>query len=334
MSASLPGIHLPFLTQLAGSVPLFLGVAPGGGHTLGVIQIIRSVVGGFLMGTADLVPGVSGGTIALVLGIYERLVDSIRQGSSALGSILKADVAGFRDHLRRVEWLFLIPLLAGILIAVVTLASFLDHQLEERPTIVAGLFFGLVIGSVFIAWRLLRQPASRHVIIAAAVALVLFVLLGLGDDSVAQDPNLLVFFGAGALAICAMILPGISGSLILLLVGMYAAVLDAVNGRSFLVVGVFVLGAIVGLALFSQLLSWGLRRHHDAILAALIGLMSGSLRVLWPWPGGVESSGLAAPGEDWLTVLVAAAVGLGVVFLISRLAESQSDQVTEPLPAG
>ena len=300
-----------------------------------MIQILRTFVGGFLMGTADLIPGVSGGTIALVLGIYERLVNSIREGSSALGSILKADISGFRRHLGGVEWIFLVPLLVGILTAVITLASFLAHQLEERPTILAGVFFGLVLGSVIVAWRLLREPVPVHLLVAAAVAVTLFLILGLGGDEAAvAQPSLVAYFGAGALAICAMILPGISGSLILLLIGMYAPVLAAVNERDFLVVGVFVLGAIVGLAFFSQVLHWALRHHHDLILAALIGLMAGSLRVVWPWPAGVESAALAAPGDDWLAVTLAMIIGFAAVFLIVRLAPSDADEISEPLPAG
>lgn len=286
------------------------------------------------MGTADLVPGVSGGTIALVLGIYERLVSSIREGSSALGSLLKGDLTLFKEHLRRVEWSLLVPLLAGILTAVVALASLLDQQLEERPTILAGLFFGLVVGSVIIAWRLLRQPKPSHYLVAGAVGVILFVLLGLGEEAVVENPSAMAFFGAGALAICAMILPGISGSLILLLIGMYPSVLNAVDERDMVVVGVFTLGTIVGLGFFSQVLHWALRRHHDVILAALVGLMAGSLRVLWPWPAGVDSSGLQAPGGDWFAVLIASVVGFAVVFVVSRLAEPKKDEVSEPLPAG
>ena len=285
------------------------------------------------MGSADIVPGVSGGTIALVLGIYERLVNSIREGSSALAALIKADMGDSRAHLGRVEWMFLVPLLAGILLAVVTLSSFLEHQLEESPTILAGAFFGLVVGSVLIAWRLIRRPAGNQIVVAGLVGLVLFILLGVGEEVVVRDPSLLVFFGSGALAICAMILPGISGSLILVLIGMYPVVLGAVNDRDLSSVGIFTLGTIIGLALFSQLLAWALRRHHDVILAALIGLMAGSLRVLWPWPEGVDSSDLGAVGDDWAFVILAGVIGLAAVYLIARLAAAKDDEVSERPPA-
>lgn len=277
------------------------------------------------MGTADLVPGVSGGTIALVLGIYERLVASIKEGSSALGAILRGDVEGFREHLRRVEWVFLIPLLVGILLAVVLLASFLEHQLEERPTILAGVFLGLVLASIFIAWRILRSPRAHHPLIAALVAVVIFLVLGAGEGRVSDQPALLVFFGAGALAICAMILPGISGSLILLMIGMYTPVLSAVTDRSYTTLAVFAVGAIVGLAFFSQILNWALENHHDTVLAALVGLMAGSTRVLWPWPDGVESPRLGTPETDWPGVLAAVVVGAITVYLITRLAPEDPD---------
>ncbi|HEX6286087.1 MAG TPA: DUF368 domain-containing protein, partial [Acidimicrobiia bacterium] len=285
--------------------------------------MVRSLVGGFLMGAADLVPGVSGGTIALVIGIYERLIASVRQGSLALGSLIKADFTKFTEHFRAVEWRFLIPLLIGILTAVISLARVLEHQLDVNPEIMAGGFFGLVVGSVLIAWRLIRRPEPMHIAVALVVAVILFVLLGLGEDTNVADPTLLAFFGAGALAICAMILPGISGSLILLLIGMYAPVLAAVNDRDYLSVGVFVLGATIGLALFSQVLHWALQQHHDVVLAGLVGLMAGSLRVLWPWPDGVDSPALEAPDGAVVGVIVAGLVGFGFVYLIARLATSR-----------
>lgn len=281
------------------------------------------------MGAADLVPGVSGGTIALVIGIYERLVASIREGSSALGALVRFDANGLRSHLGRVEWQLLIPLLAGILLAVFSLSQVLAHQLETNPEVMAGGFFGLVVGSVLIAWGLLRSPSIGRYLIALAVGAALFVILGLGDEGSIDAPNLLIFFGAGSLAVCAMILPGISGSLILLLIGMYAPVLAAVNDRDLASLGAFVLGAVVGLALFSQVLHWALQHHHDRVLAGLVGLMAGSLRVLWPWPEGVESAVLGSPDMSVPAVVVAAAIGFGFVYLIARLSRSR-EPVTEP----
>jgi putative membrane protein len=136
---------------------------------------------------------------------------------------------------------------------------------------------------------------------------------------------MLAFFGSAALAICAMILPGISGSLILVLIGMYDPVLGAVNDRDLTAVAIFVLGAIVGLAFFSQILHVALRRWHDLVLAGLIGLMVGSLRILWPWPDGVQGSGLSGPEGDLLGVLLAVLIGFGVVLVIARLAPADTD---------
>ena len=293
-----------------------------------MIQVIRSLFGGFLMGMADLVPGVSGGTIALVLGIYERLIASIRAGSSALGRLLKGDIVSFRRHLGNVEWVFLLPLLAGILTAVLSLSRVIGHQLEVNPTIMAAVFFGLVLGSVVIAIRMVKQPGPVHLWVGLVIGVAVFVLLGLGGETTVANPSLLVFFGSGALAICAMILPGISGSLILVLIGMYAAVLEAVNDREFLRVGVFAIGTIVGLALFSQVLHWALRHHHDVVLAGLIGLMAGSLRVVWPWPDGVDSSALRGPEGDLTQVLIAALVGFVAVFIVTRLASAREEKVS------
>lgn len=293
-----------------------------------MIQVIRSLFGGFLMGMADLVPGVSGGTIALVLGIYERLIASIRAGSSALGRLLKGDIVSFRRHLGDVEWVFLLPLLAGILTAVLSLSRVIGHQLEVNPTIMAAVFFGLVLGSVVIAIRMVKQPGPVHLWVGLVIGVAVFVLLGLGGETTVANPSLLVFFGSGALAICAMILPGISGSLILVLIGMYAAVLEAVNDREFLRVGVFTIGTIVGLALFSQVLHWALRHHHDVVLAGLIGLMAGSLRVVWPWPDGVDSSALRGPEGDLTQVLIAALVGFVAVFIVTRLASAREEKVS------
>lgn len=288
---------------------------------------------GFAMGMADIVPGVSGGTVALVLGIYRRLIDTIRTGSSAMGHVLKADVKGGLELLRQVEWGFLIPLLAGIGSAVLALSRLIETLLEDRPVEMAGLFLGLVLGSVVIGWGLLQRRDLRSILYLLGTAVVMFLAMGLttgtSDESVAQldQPALWAFFGAGAIAICAMILPGISGSFLLVMMGMYGAVLGAVNDRDLLSVGVFLLGCIIGLGLFSQLLHWALSEHYDTVMAALIGLMLGSLRVLWPWPGGVDSTELAAPADPIVVPVLLAVGGFAVVIaidLISRRIEHRS----------
>jgi len=278
------------------------------------INIIR----GFLMGSADIVPGVSGGTVALVLGIYERLVHNVREGAGFLGAVVRMRWSQVGDRWRAIEWPFLLTLLAGIVIAVVTLARILDTLLEDHPQAMAGLFFGLIAGSIAIAWRRVRSWTSGLVAAGAVAAVVAFVVLGLRSSEVV-DPSLAVFAAAGAVAIVAMILPGISGSFILLMIGMYEAVLDAVNDRELAVLAVLAIGAIIGLAAFSTLLDRLLQDHHDPVMAILIGVMAGSLRVLWPWPDGTDTANLAVP-SDWGVPVLLAVVGTAAVLAIGRLA--------------
>ncbi len=159
------------------------------------------------------------------------------------------------------------------------------------------------------------------------VGIVVFFLLGLqggtSEETVTQisEPTLLAFFLAGSIAICAMILPGISGSFLLVVLGMYGAVLGAVTSRDLVSLGVFTMGAIVGLALFSQVLDRSLHSHHDTVLAVLIGLMAGSVRVLWPWPLGVDSTDLGAPSGDVLVAVIVAAIGFIVVVVVGGFAQ-------------
>jgi len=281
--------------------------------------------------------------VALVLGIYERLVASIRAGSRALGLLLKLDVDGFRSWMKAVDWALIMPLGAGILLAIAALARIIQQLLEEQPELMAAIFLGLVAGSVAVAWRLLRAPRQGHVAIVAAVGVLTFVLLGIRDGTTeeavtqAADPELWAFFVSGAIAICAMILPGVSGSFLLVLLGMYGPLLAAVTERDFLSLAVFMAGAVLGLALFSQVLHVALRRYHDIVLAALIGLMAGSVRVVWPWPDGVDSTVLGAPYGDVLVALTAAVVAFVVVVLVGRYAqrmeEAQPHPEAEPLAA-
>lgn len=279
------------------------------------------------MGAADIVPGVSGGTVALVLGIYERLIRNVHTGSHALKQVLQGRMKAAGATLRRVEWVWLLALLGGILLAVAVLSSVLEQLLHDHPVRMSGLFFGLVAGSLIVAWRLIRSITAREVVVMLVVAVGLFLLLGLRADTEAAEGTAEVvtkawwiFLLSGALAICAMILPGISGSFILVMIGMYTEVLGAVNDRDLVALSATAVGCIIGLALFSTVLNWSLEQHHDLVMAAMVGLMLGSLRVLWPWPGGTATTTLTWPSGDVLVPVLLALGGFALVVVVELVA--------------
>lgn len=278
------------------------------------------------MGSADIVPGVSGGTVALVLGIYERLIAEIRLGASALRHIIGRDPKGALSTVRRIDWGWLGSLLLGILTAIAILSAVIERLLAEQPVRTAAVFSGLVVGSVVVAWRLIQHRTSAHIAVALGVGAGLFLLLGLRSDTHATGAEIVtqpwwIFTAAGALAICAMILPGISGSFILVMIGMYTEVLGAVNDRNLAAVAATGIGCVIGLASFSTLLDWMLNHHHDMVIAAMVGLMIGSMRVLWPWPGGTETTRLSAPSGDVTVPLLLAAAAFILVITVDRVAQ-------------
>lgn len=284
------------------------------------------------MGAADIVPGVSGGTVALVLGIYDRLIRNIRNGARGLKQLLTGDVDGFKQTLRDIEWIWLVTLLVGILVAIAALSSLIETLLKDHPQTMAGLFFGLVVGTIWIAYNLLDRVDGVTVGIVAGVAIPLFFLLGLREDTevaegaaeVVTQP-LWIFFLVGALAICAMILPGISGSFILVMLGMYTEVLGAVNDRDIVTLAVFFVGCVAGLALFSTLLNWLLDNYRNWVIAVMIGLMLGSMRVLWPWPKGTFTTSLEAPSDPVVLPIVLAIAGAVVVVVVERVSNRVGD---------
>jgi len=283
------------------------------------------------MGAADIVPGVSGGTVALVLGIYDRLINSVRLGGRGLKQLLTGDISSFKETLVRIEWVWLISLLVGIFVAVAALSSVLEQLLDHEPVKMSALFIGLVVGTIYVAIRMLDRIDATTVAIMLGVGVALFLLLGLKSDTVVADDaaevvtrSPLIFFLVGAIAICAMILPGISGSFLLVMMGMYTEVLGAVNDRDVVSLGAFVVGAVLGLALFSTLLHWLLDRYHNWVIAAMVGLMLGSTRVLWPWPNGTNTTTLSAPADDVAFPLLLAAIGVVVVIAVEMLSTKLS----------
>ncbi|ARR50855.1 DUF368 domain-containing protein [Photobacterium damselae subsp. damselae] len=234
---------------------------------------------GMAMGAADVVPGVSGGTIAFITGIYDTLLESIRRINPKLIAVLKEK--GLKGAFEHVNGAFLIALFAGILTSIFTLARFITWMLHTHPIPLWSFFFGLIIVSVIHMFKQVDRWALTRfiaVILGAAFAYAITVV-----NPVSMDPTPVNIVIAGAIAICAMILPGISGSFILLLLGMYAPILGAAKSMDVVTLGLFAMGCVVGLLTFSHVLSWILRNYRDIALTFLTGLMIGTLGKIWPW---------------------------------------------------
>ena len=235
---------------------------------------------GFAMGSADVVPGVSGGTIAFITGIYEELLDSIRMIGQP--QFWRA-VLGLRvtEALQLVNFTFMVTLLAGIATAIVTLAPGIEWLMANQPVLLWSFFLGLVLASVVTVSRKIPRwtPPLWLALIVGTVGA--FWLVGLVPTQTPEAWWFLIL--SGALAICAMILPGISGSFILVLLSKYQFFINAVNQRDLVSITLAGIGAVVGIVSFAQVLSWLFKRYHDLTVALLTGFMLGSLRKVWPW---------------------------------------------------
>ena len=249
------------------------------------IQHLIVSLKGMAMGAADVIPGVSGGTIAFISGIYEELIESIRSiNGKALRVLFKEGIPVFWKH---INGTFLFSLVLGILISVISLARVLEHLLVNHPVYIWSFFFGLVIASaIYIARTIKRWNYKLVLSLIAGIAIALVIT----SITPARTSEAYWFiFLSGALAICAMILPGISGSFILLLLGKYQFILNAVNELKLDIVAVLALGAVIGIISFSNLLSWLLKKYHDLTIAMLSGFMIGSVNKIWPWKITLES---------------------------------------------
>lgn len=245
------------------------------------------------MGAADVVPGVSGGTIAFITGIYEELIHSIKSIGPKTIIILRKE--GVKAAWKSINGTFLLVLFLGIGVSIASLAKVISYLLEYQPIGVWSFFFGLVAASIFLVgkkvkkWNVVKVLA---LILASAGAFWITVLNG-----AAESDGLLYIFISGMVAICAMILPGISGSFILLLMGSYAVILEAVVSKDFAVIGVFLVGCVIGLAAFSRVLSYLFKHFHDLTIAILTGFLIGSLNKIWPWKETI-STRINSKGEE------------------------------------
>jgi len=289
---------------------------------------------GVAMGAADVVPGVSGGTIAFISGIYEELLSSISAINIANLKLLKKE--GFKSAWKAMNGNFLLALLLGIFISIVSLAKLISWLLENKPILVWSFFFGLVLASIlFVGKQIVKWNAPIIILFMIGAFLAYFITTL--HPAISENSSLIFYFFAGALAICAMILPGISGSFILVLLGAYKPVLDAIDNRDIQLLGVVIIGAVIGLLSFSKILRWLFDHHKNYTLAVLTGFILGSLNKIWPWKETltwrVNSHGIKIPfneqsvspfsyqGDPQLVMAsILLITGFAVIILLEKLA--------------
>lgn len=300
-----------------------------------ILDYVFITLKGMAMGAADVVPGVSGGTIAFISGIYEELITSINNINLSLISLLRKD--GIKAVWNKVNGNFLASLFLGILISVLSLAKFLSWLLENEPILLWSFFFGLVVASIFmVAKEITRWTLGSILVFIAGTALAYFITELPVNDNVDSLPFL---FLSGALAICAMILPGISGAFILVLLGSYKTILDAVHERDIKIILTVGVGAIFGLLSFARLLKWMFNHYKNITLALLTGFILGSLNKIWPWKKVIETKTFgdkiivvddinvlpgAFEGDSKLMLaIILAMLGFSLIFILERSASKK-----------
>ena len=293
---------------------------------------------GMAMGAADVVPGVSGGTIAFISGIYEELLGSISNISLKLLTTLRKE--GFKAAWTQLNGNFLLALFLGIAISIISLAKLIEVLLDEHPILIWSFFFGLVLASIIYVGKQITRWNFGSIFLLILGAGLAYYITTL-DPMMSENSSTWFLFISGMIAICAMILPGISGSFILVLLGAYKPVLNALNDKDIVSIIVFMLGAVVGLLSFSRILKWLFAKYKNFTLAALTGFIVGSLNKIWPWKETLtwrtNSEGLQVPlkqasispnsfdGDAQLMLAIALAiVGFGLILLLEKLATKKN----------
>tara|TARA_B110000459_G_scaffold71710_1_gene80585 strand:- start:9120 stop:10043 length:924 start_codon:yes stop_codon:yes gene_type:complete len=289
---------------------------------------------GMAMGAADVVPGVSGGTIAFISGIYEELLNSISSFNFSLLKVFRKE--GFKQVWKIVNGPFLLALFIGISVSVLSLAKLIATLLENHPIVIWSFFFGLVLASIIYIGKQITRWTIGSVLCLIFGGILAFYITTL-NPMVSENSSPWFLFLAGMIAICAMILPGISGSFILVLLGAYKLVLNALNTKDFFSIIVFMLGAVVGLLTFSRILKWLFFTYKNYTLATLTGFIIGSLNKIWPWQEIISwrtnSKGVEVPfnttsvspfsfeGDSQLMMaILLAIIGFGLILLLEKLA--------------
>lgn len=276
---------------------------------------------GMCIGGADIIPGVSGGTMAFILGIYEELVDSIRTfGTKELWKNLL--LLRLRPLLHIVNWQFLLPVALGVVLMALSFAKILEYLMKTHPVLLWSFFFGLILASLHVVSRRIRRWTHKRLVTLLCGAGIAYLFVGILPMETPETWWFLTL--AGVLAACAGLLPGISGAFVLVLLGKYHFALSSLNEGQFFNLLPLGIGAIAGLIFFSRIISWLLNHYHDTTVAFLTGLMLGSLRKVWPWKEGIPNPENIipplwinqAPNPDVLWGVALIVIGCVVVFLL------------------
>jgi putative membrane protein len=285
-----------------------------------MFQHLLSALRGFLIGTAEVIPGVSGGTVALVTGVYDRIIGSAAATVQGLIWLIRFKPKSALVEFKKIDVALLVPLLIGMVLAIFSAAAVLEPLLFNYPELSRAVFSGMIAASIYVPFSMAtKRWKLKDYLIAGFFALAAFSLTSLPVME-ASNPSGFAIVGAAAIAVCALVLPGVSGSFFLLALGMYAPTISAVNDLDFGYLGLFVLGAILGLASFASGLNWLLNNKRRMTLVAMTGLMLGSLRALWPWQDEARNF---TQITDLSAVLVAFGLGaaliIGVIMLERRI---------------
>lgn len=294
---------------------------------------------GFAMGAANVIPGVSGGTVAFITGIYERLIDALKSFDiKAIRLLLKFDIKAFADH---VDLGFLMALGSGVIVSVFSLAKVLKWAFADYPVLVGAFFFGLIFASVFSVGKMVKHWRVTEGL-ALAIGLAIAVALAFMSQA-SENTNPIYLLGCGVASMCSMIIPGISGSFILLLMGNYQLImLDAINNlrqmnlaESLPILIPVGIGAVLGLVALSHVLSWLFKRYHDTAVSLITGFVAGSLVIIWPWKSIAESVTVNGKvkviawqrelpdfslGNTWAAMAILAG-GIAIIVLMEKLSK-------------
>lgn len=267
---------------------------------------------GLMMGSADIVPGVSGGTIALITGIYAHLVEAISNIKFGfIKPLFKGDFSGFWNQmLEEIDFKFLIPLVLGIGVAFLTLAKVVTFCMDNYTALTYSFFMGLIIASAVILFKKLNEINLKNILFAILGAVLTYIFVSL--NPIAANHSLLVIFISGMIAICAMILPGISGSFLMLLLGQYKYMLNSLHQLHFTEIIVFVVGALIGILGFSRIINYMLKNHEKVTMAFLIGVMLGSLKI----PAVEIVNSVSVNLSGLLPCLIVAVIGFAIIIVL------------------